>query len=219
MSDNILSAICRVMLARDTDKASALLSGVHINPDGDLVRCEATNGHILAVCHAHKSGIELNAPVIISHEHLPRLVNFHTRNRKGLENIACRRDPANPGRPAVVVREINGDAQGSKVLEFAIPAMDDVCRVKLVAGIRFPNVRPQESGGKVWKIGIGGGHFNLRYLSLIPKILGGNYLPYTMSAKKTIWKSTTSGDYVLVMPMSVPEIEAKELFPAGSGIG
>jgi hypothetical protein len=219
MSDNILSAICRAALCRDTDRTSMTLSGVSINPDaGELVRCEATNGQILAVCHAHKAGIEISAPVIISAEHLPRLISFHARNRRALDDIACRRNPTKPGRPIIISRQIDGDAPGTKVLEFSIPALDDVCRVKLVTGCAFPVVRGQETKGKVWKVGIGGSHFNLKYLSLIPKVLPGQFLPYTTGKNKTIWRSQTSGDYVLVMPISVPDSEGVELFPEASEV-
>lgn len=219
MSDNILSAICRAMLARDRDQDSQMLSGVAINPDaGDLVRVEATNGKMLAVCHAHKAGIELNSTVIISAQHLPRLVSFHARNRKIIEGIACRRNPAKADRPVVVVRQVDGDSPGTKVLEFSVPAADDVCRVKLVTGISYPKVRSQEKAGKVWKVGIGGSHFDLRFLSVIPKILPGHFLPYATGKNQTIWKSQASGDYVLVMPITVPESpEAIELFPETAG--
>src|SRR5688572_24134298 len=126
MCDNILSALCRAMLARDNDRSSMMLAGVAINPTGgDLIRCEATNGKVLAVCHAHRAGVELNSTVVIDAMHLPRLVQFHARNRKGLEQIACRRNPAKPDRAPIIVREIAGDTPGTKVLEFDIPALDD----------------------------------------------------------------------------------------------
>ena len=212
MSDNILSALCRAMLARDNDRTSACLSGVAIDPTSDLVRCEATNGKILAVCHAYKAGVELNAPVVICAAHIPRLINFHSRNRRALEDIACRRDATKADRPLITVRQIDGDTAGTKVLEFAIPRLDDVCRVQLVKA-NFPNVKPQETKGKVWKIGIGGAHFDLRMLSLIPKILPHGFMPYTTGKQKTIWKSQRDSDYVLVMPISVPDEEAAEIFP------
>lgn len=212
MSDNILSALCRAMLARDNDRASMCLSGVAIDATGGMVRCEATNGKILAVCHAHKAGVTLPNPVVICREHLPRIQNFYARNRRKLDEIACRRDMTKADRPLILVKHVDSDTLGTQVIEFSIPRLDDVCRVQLVKA-NFPNVKPQETKGKVWKIGIGGAHFDLRMLSLIPKILPHGFLPYTASKSKTVWKSQRDGDYVLVMPISVPDSEPTEIFP------
>lgn len=211
MTDNILSAICRASVAVSRDRFSASLAGVHLRAAGDVVRCEATDGKILAVCYAHASGITLPENATICAEHLPRVTSLLSRNRRALSDIACMRDPVKPGRALVEVRELPGDAPKTRLLEFSIPRLDDACRVRLLSTV-YPDVRGQEKKGKVWKIGLGGNHFDIRYLSMIPKIIPGTFLPYHTDKSRTVWRSQSTADYVLVMPIAVPDSDKIDLF-------
>lgn len=208
---SLLSCILRAAVFSDADKSSPVLSGVAMEPCGELVRVAATDGKGLAALHCSAAGIDLAEPVVISRDAVARVAAIYRTLRRSLERMAWGRQveigTVSMPEPPIVARITTGH-RGRKVVRVEIPQLDESFALGLVEGTfpKYQQVAERKPYRRGFPPGVG---FDIEKLLNCQRVLGQRVLVPYHGGRGVFFKGEGS-DWALVMPISLPDKDKEE---------
>lgn len=212
---SLLSCILRAAVFADADRSSPVLSGVALEPCGNLVRCAATDGKGLAAVHCSAVGIDIAEPVVISRDAVARVGAIYRTLRRSLERMSWGRrveiGTASEVEPPIVARIGKGHG-GRKVVRVEVPQLDELFALGLVEGSfpKYQQVAERKPYRRGFPPGVG---FDIGYLLNAQRVLGQRVLTPYHGGRGVFFKGDATGagcDWVLVMPVTLPDKDKEE---------